>query len=62
MTYSNETLCLTILAVHALNPTCCERTGPKCPAEHQYKAIVAIYKPMRGLHVHSSPDAIHWRI
>jgi len=34
--------------------------NPECPAEHRYKAVVAIYKPVRGLHVYSSPDGIHW--
>ena len=35
-------------------------TNPDCPAEHRYKAIVAIYKPIRGLHVYSSADGIRW--
>lgn len=35
-------------------------SNPACPAEHRYKAIVAIYKPQRGLHVYSSPDGIRW--
>ena len=34
--------------------------NPECSAEHRYKAIVAIYKPVRELHVYSSPDAIQW--
>lgn len=34
--------------------------NPDCPDEHRYKAIVAIYKPLRGLHVYSSPDGIRW--
>jgi len=34
--------------------------NPACPAAHRYKAIVAVYKPQRGLHVYSSPDGIHW--
>ncbi|MEE3372302.1 MAG: hypothetical protein VX346_23405 [Planctomycetota bacterium] len=35
-------------------------SNPACPDEHRYKAIVAIYKPQRGLHVYSSPDGIRW--
>ena len=35
--------------------------NPDCPSQHRYKAIVAIYKPTRGLHVYSSPDGIHWK-
>jgi hypothetical protein len=34
--------------------------NPDCPSEHRYKAIVAIYKPVRGLHVYSSADGIRW--
>jgi hypothetical protein len=34
--------------------------NPDCPAAHRYKAIVAIYKPVRGLQVYSSPDGIRW--
>ena len=34
--------------------------NPDCPDEHRYKAMVAIYKPVRGLHVYSSPDGIRW--
>ena len=35
--------------------------NPDCPRQHRYKAIVAIYKPTRGLHVYSSPDGIQWK-
>ena len=34
--------------------------NPDCPAKHRYKAIVAVYKPVRGLHVYSSADGIRW--
>ncbi|MDP7302070.1 MAG: hypothetical protein QGG09_03155, partial [Pirellulaceae bacterium] len=34
--------------------------NPDGSDEHRYKAIVAIYKPVRGLHVYSSPDGIRW--
>ena len=34
--------------------------NPACLDKHRYKAIVPVYKPVRGLHVYSSPDAIHW--
>ena len=35
-------------------------TNPDCPAAHRYKAIVALYKPVRGLQAYSSPDGIRW--
>lgn len=43
---------------HAFAPF--KDANPDCPAKHRYKAIVPIYKPVRGLHVYSSPDGIHW--
>ena len=44
---------------HAFTPF--KDANPDCPDQHRYKAIVPIYKPVRGLHVYSSPDGIRWK-